>query len=172
MNKEKIEVIEISTRKELRRFVNFSFTMYSKNPYWTPPIINEEIDALDQSKNPVFKNAKGHYFLALKDGVIVGRIAVMINWIEVYKLKKKKVRFGWFDVIDDINVTAALMEKVHAIGIENNMDFIEGPVGFSNMDKAGMLVEGFEESNTMITWYNAPYYHDHFKKLGYKDLAV
>ena len=172
MNKEKIEVIEISTRKELRRFVNFSFTMYSKNPYWTPPIINEEIDALDQSKNPVFKNAKGHYFLALKEGVIVGRIAVMINWIEVYKLKKKKVRFGWFDVIDDINVTAALMEKVHAIGIENNMDFIEGPVGFSNMDKAGMLVEGFEESNTMITWYNAPYYHEHFKKLGYKDLAV
>jgi len=172
MNKEKIEVIEISTRKELRRFVNFSFTMYSKNPYWTPPIINEEIDALDQSKNPVFKNAKGHYFLALKEGVIVGRIAVMINWIEVNKLKKKKVRFGWFDVIDDINVTAALMEKVHAIGIENNMDFIEGPVGFSNMDKAGMLVEGFEESNTMITWYNAPYYHEHFKKLGYKDLAV
>ena len=172
MNKEKIEVIEISTRKELRRFVNFSFTMYSNNPYWTPPIINEEIDALDQSKNPVFKNAKGHYFLALKEGVIVGRIAVMINWIEVYKLKKKKVRFGWFDVIDDINVTAALMEKVHAIGIENNMDFIEGPVGFSNMDKAGMLVEGFEESNTMITWYNAPYYHEHFKKLGYKDLAV
>ena len=172
MNKEKIEVIEISTRKELRRFVNFSFTMYSKNPYWTPPIINEEIDALDKSKNPVFKNAKGHYFLAFKDGVIAGRIAVMINWIEVNKLKKKKVRFGWFDVIDDINVTAALMEKVHAIGIENNMDFIEGPVGFSNMDKAGMLVEGFEESNTMITWYNAPYYHEHFKKLGYKDLAV
>ena len=172
MSKEKIEVIEINSRKDIRRFIDFSFNLYSKNPYWTPPIIIEEIDTLDKNKNPVFKNATGQYFLALKDGVTVGRIAVMINWIEVRELKKKKVRFGWFDVIDDINVTAALMEKVHTIGIENNMDFIEGPVGFSNMDKAGMLVEGFEESNTMITWYNAPYYYEHFKKLGYKDLAV
>ena len=72
--------------------------------------------------------------MAFKDGEIAGRIAVMINWIEVKKLKKKKVRFGWFDVIDDINVTKALMEKVHAIGNENGMEFIEGPVGFSNLE--------------------------------------
>ena len=115
MSKEKIEVIEINSRKDIRRFIDFSFNLYSKNPYWTPPIIIEEIDTLDKNKNPVFKNATGHYFLALKDGVTVGRIAVMINWIEVRELKKKKVRFGWFDVIDDINVTAALMEKVHTI---------------------------------------------------------
>ena len=172
MKKKPIDIVEIYTREDLRRFVNFSFILYGQNPHWTPPIIEEEIDTLDQSKNPVFKNAKAHYFLAFKDGEIAGRIAVMINWIEVKKLKKKKVRFGWFDVIDDINVTKALMEKVHAIGNENGMEFIEGPVGFSNMDKAGMLVRGFEESNTMITWYNAPYYHKHFKKLGYKDLAV
>jgi len=172
MNKEEIKVVEIHCRKDLKRFVAFPYTLYSKNPYWTPPIIKEEIDTLDQSKNPVFKNAKAHYLLALKGEKIVGRVAVMINWIEVKQLKKKKVRFGWFDVIDDINVTAALMEKVHAIGIENGMEFIEGPVGFSNMDKAGMLIEGFEESNTMITWYNAPYYYQHFKQLGYQDLAV
>ena len=172
MNKEEIKVVEIHCRKDLKRFVAFPYTLYSKNPYWTPPIIKEEIDTLDQSKNPVFKNAKAHYFLALKGEKIVGRVAVMINWIEIEQLKKKKVCFGWFDVIDDINVTAALMEKVHAIGIENGMEFIEGPVGFSNMDKAGMLVEGFEESNTMITWYNAPYYYQHFKQLGYQDLAV
>ena len=110
--------------------------------------------------------------MAYKNGKIAGRIAVIINWIEVKKLKKKKVRFGWFDAIDDIKVTSALMQKVHLIGIENGMEFIEGPVGFSNMDKAGMLVEGFEESNTMITWYNAPYYYEHFKQLGYKNLAV
>ena len=172
MNKERIDVVEISTRKDLRRFVDFTFTLYSQNPHWTPPIIEEEIDTLDQTKNPVFKNAKAHYFLAFKKEEIVGRIAVMINWIEVNELKKKKVRFGWFDVVDDINVTKVLMEKVHAIGNENGMEFIEGPVGFSNMDKAGLLVKGFEESNTMITWYNAPYYHEHFKKLGYDDLAV
>ena len=172
MNNHMIDVVEISTRNDLKRFVDFSFKLYGQNPNWTPPIIEEEIDTLDQTKNPVFKNAKAHYFLAFKDEVIVGRIAVMINWIEVKKLKKKKVRFGWFDVIDDINVTKALMDKVHAIGLENGMEFLEGPVGFSNMDKAGMLVKGFEESNTMITWYNAPYYYEHFKKLGYKDLAV
>ncbi len=172
MNKEQIDVVEISTRKDLRRFVDFTFTLYSQNPHWTPPIIEEEIDTLDQTKNPVFKNAKAHYFLAFKNEKIVGRIAVMINWIEVKNLKKKKVRFGWFDVVDDINITKALMKKVHAIGNENGMEFIEGPVGFSNMDKAGLLVKGFEESNTMITWYNAPYYYEHFKKLGYEDLAV
>lgn len=172
MNKERIDVVEISTRKDLRRFVDFTFNLYSQNPHWTPPIIEEEIDTLDKTKNPVFKNAKAHYFLAFKNEEIVGRIAVMINWIEVNELKKKKVRFGWFDVVDDINVTKALMEKVHAIGNENGMEFIEGPVGFSNMDRAGLLVKGFEESNTMITWYNAPHYHEHFKKLGYDNLAV
>ena len=83
MNPDTIHVVEISSRKDLRKFVEFSFTLYSKNPYWTPPIINEEIDTLDQNKNPVFKNAKAHYFLAFKNNEIVGRIAVMINWIEV-----------------------------------------------------------------------------------------
>ena len=172
MNQDVLEVVEISSRQELRTFVDFPFKLYAQNPYWTPPIIDEEIDVLDPTKNPVFKNAKARYFLAFKNGKIAGRIAVMINWIEVKKQKKKKVRFGWFDVIDDIKVTDALMKKVHLIGLENGMEFIEGPVGFSNMDKAGMLIDGFEESNTMITWYNAPYYYKHFKELGYEDLAV
>ena len=172
MGRDDIKVIEAISITEIESFVMFPFTLYGDNPYWTPPIIQEEIDILDKSKNPVFKNAQSNYFLALNNGVIVGRVAVMINWVEVNQLKKKKVRFGWFDVVDEINVTSALMEKVYTIGNENNMDFIEGPVGFSNLDKAGMLIKGFEENNTMITWYNAPYYYDHFKKLGFKDLAV
>ena len=172
MERFNIKVIEAISITEIESFVMFPFTLYEDNPYWTPPIIQEEIDTLDKSKNPVFKNAQSNYFLALNDGIIVGRVAVIINWVEVNQLKKKKVRFGWFDVVDDINVTIALMEKVYNIGNKNNMDFIEGPVGFSNLDKAGMLIKGFEENNTMITWYNAPYYYDHFKKLGFKDLAV
>ena len=167
-----IQVLEAISITEIKSFVMFPFSLYRDNPYWTPPIIKEEIDTLDKSKNPVFKNAQSNYFLALNNGVIVGRVAVMINWVEVNQIKKKKVRFGWFDVVDDINVTIALMEKVYEIGIKNKMDFIEGPVGFSNLDKAGMLIKGFEEHNTMITWYNAPYYYDHFKKLGFKELAV
>ena len=172
MERVDIKVVEAISINEIKSFVMFPFTLYRDNPYWTPPIIKEEIDTLDKSKNPVFKNAQSNYFLALKDGVIVGRVAVMINWVEINQLKKKKVRFGWFDVIDDINVTKALMQEVYNIGKFNKMDFVEGPVGFSNLDKAGMLIKGFEENNTMITWYNAPYYYDHFKELGYKDLAV
>ena len=172
MDSETIKIIEISSRNDLKRFVTFPFTLYRDNPYWTPPIIEEEIDTLDPDVNPVFEEAIARYFLAYKNNTIVGRVAVMINWTEVKQLKKSKVRFGWFDVVDDIDVTAALMKKVHEVGHDNGLEYVEGPVGFSNMDKAGMLVEGFEESNTMITWYNAPYYHEHFKKLGYKDFAV
>lgn len=172
MGQDKIIVKEVVSMDDLQEFVKFPFALYGDNPHWTPPLIQEEIDTLDKTKNPVFKNAEGNYFVALKQDKIVGRVAVMINWIEINQLKKKKVRFGWFDVIDDVNVTAALMKKVFAIGKEKGMEFVEGPVGFSNLDKAGMLIKGFEENNTMITWYNAPYYYDHFKKLGFDDLAV
>ena len=172
MGQDKIIVKEVVSMDDLQEFVKFPFALYGDNPHWTPPLIQEEIDTLDKTKNPVFKNAEGNYFVALKQDKIVGRVAVMINWIEINQLKKKKVRFGWFDVIDDVNVTAALMKKVFAKGKEKGMEFVEGPVGFSNLDKAGMLIKGFEENNTMITWYNAPYYYDHFKKLGFDDLAV
>ena len=163
-----IEIREISTRKELETFVHFPFELYKSNPYWVPPIVKEELEMLDKEVNPVFNNALAHYFLAYKEGKVVGRIAAFINWIEVKELKKQKVRFGWFDAIDDLNVTEKLLEKVFAVGKEHQMKAIEGPMGFSNMDKAGMLIKGFEELNTMITWYNAPYYAEHLEKLHYK----
>ena len=112
------------------------------------------------------------YFLAYKENEIVGRIAAIVNWVEVKEQKKNKLRFGWYDVIDDFEVSKKLIESVIEFGRKRKLSFMEGPVGFSNLDKAGMLIKGFEENNTMITWYNAPYYYDHFKKLGFKDLAV
>ena len=163
-----IEIREISTRKELETFVHFPFELYKSNPYWVPPIVKEELEMLDKEVNPVFKNALAYYFLAYKEEKVVGRIAAFINWIEVKELKKQKVRFGWFDAIDDPNVTEKLLEKVIEVGKEHQMNAIEGPMGFSNMDKAGMLIKGFEELNTMITWYNAPYYAEHLEKLHYK----
>ena len=163
-----IEIREISTRKELETFVHFPFELYKSNPNWVPPIVKEELEMLDKEVNPVFNSALAHYFLAYNEGKIVGRIAAFINWIEVKELKKQKVRFGWFDAIDDPNVTEKLLEKVIAVGKEHQMKAIEGPMGFSNMDKAGMLIKGFEELNTMITWYNAPYYAEHLEKLHYK----
>lgn len=166
-----IEIREIESRRELVDFVRFPFQLYKGNPYWVPPIVKEELEMLDKKVNPVFNNALAHYFLAYKDGEIVGRIAAFINWIEIKELKKSKVRFGWFDVIDDLEVTIKLIDAVVAIGKQHQMTAIEGPMGFSNMDKAGMLTKGFEELNTMITWYNAPYYSKHLEKIAFTKQA-
>lgn len=166
-----LEIKELHSRAELQQFVDFPFDLYKNNSYWVGPIRKEEVDTLDWDKNPVFQNALGRYFLAYKHGKIVGRIAALINWIEVQEIKKSKVRFGWFDVIDDIEVSRALLQKVAEVGREHQLEFIEGPVGFSNLDKAGMLVDGYEELNTMITLYNFPYYSQHLEKLGFQKLA-
>jgi GNAT superfamily N-acetyltransferase len=166
-----ITIKEVINSDELKKFVMFPHTLYKDSKYWVAPIIKEELEVLNKETNPVFNNAIAHYYLAYNDGKIVGRIAALINWIEVKDLKKKKVRFGWFDFIDDQNVSKALLEKVIEIGKKNKLEFIEGPVGFSNMDKAGMLIKGFEKKNTMITMYNYSYYQDHMKVHGYSKLA-
>ncbi|ESU25091.1 hypothetical protein FEDK69T_00570 [Flavobacterium enshiense DK69] len=161
-----ITIKEVSSQKELKEFVLFSFEIFKDNPYWIPPIIADELEGFDRTKNPAFKNADVHFYLAYKDNKIAGKIAVIINWDEVNQLGKKKVRFGWFDVIDDIEVTKALLEKARELGQKHHMDHIEGPMGFSNLDKVGVLTEGFNELGTMISWYSMPYYKEHFEKLG------
>ena len=166
-----ITIKEVTNSDELKKFVMFPHSLYKDSKYWVAPIIKEELEILNKETNPVFNNATAHYFLAYIDGKIVGRIAALINWIEVKDLKKKKVRFGWFDFIDDKNVSKYSLEKVIEIGTKYNLEFIEGPVGFSNMDKAGMLIKGFEKKNTMITMYNYSYYQDHMKSHGYSKLA-
>ena len=166
-----IEVIKVESKKNVKDFVMFPFELYKDCEYWVPPIINEEIDAMDTNKNPVFKNAEAEFYLAYKENKIVGRIAAIINWVEIEEQKKNKLRFGWYDTIDDINVSKALMDKVLEFGKSRNLEFVDGPVGFSNMDKAGLLIEGYNELNTMITWYHYPYQKEHLKKLGFSKLA-
>ncbi|RFN58366.1 GTP cyclohydrolase [Marixanthomonas ophiurae] len=167
-----IEVKKVTNKKELKQFVTFPFKLYKDCKYWVPPLIKDEMETLDKAKNPVFKNADAWYFLAYKDGKIAGRISVIINQLEVEEQNKKKVRFGWFDVINDIEVTKTLLEKVFEIGAKHNLEYTEGPVGFSNMEKAGILTMGFEELNTMITWYHYPYYAKHFEQLGFEKQAT
>jgi len=162
-----ITIKEALTKKEMTEFVKFPFSLYKDNKYWVPPIISDEIESFDKTKNPAFENAEAYFYLAYKNDEIVGRIAAIINWSEVNDQQKKKVRFGWFDVIDDIEVTKALLEKVYELGRKNNLEHVEGPMGFSNLDKVGVLTEGFEEIGTMITWYNHPYFADHFEQLGF-----
>lgn len=167
-----IKIKEITSKGDLVTFVKFPFKLYKDSPYYVPSIIKEEMAVMDPKKNPVFKNAEAKYFLAYKGETVVGRIAAIINWIEVNEQKKPKVRFGWFDVIDDIEVTKALLDKVKEFGTQHQLEYLEGPVGFSNMDKAGVLIKGYDELNTMITWYNYPYYSDHLTKLGYEPAAT
>ena len=167
-----IEVKEIKTKKEILQFVKFPFSLYKNCKYWVPPLTKDELETLDKTNNPVFKNADAIYYLAFKNNKIVGRIAAIINHIEVNEQNKKKIRFGWLDMVDDIEVTKALLQKVYAVGKQHSLEYAEGPVGFSNMEKAGILTFGFEELNTMITWYQYPYYAEHLKKLGFQKQAT
>lgn len=164
-----IKIKEAKTKEEIKQFVKFPFSIYKNNKYWVPPIIKQELDNFNSVKNPVFKHATAQFFIALKNDVIVGRIVAIINSFEVNEQGIKKMRFGWFDVIDDIEVSKALLNKIAEIGKENNLDFIEGPVGFSSLDKTGILTEGFNHISTAVTWYNFPYYKTHLENLGFSE---
>jgi len=162
-----ITLQECHTKKEMKQFVTFPFSIYKNNNYWVPPIIKDELDTFDKKINPAFENADAYFYLAFKEGKVVGRVAAIINRYEVNEQNIKKMRFGWFDVIDDIDVTTVLIDKVKEIGKENNLEYIEGPVGFSNLDKVGVLIDGFDHIGTMITWYTHPYYKEHLEQLGF-----
>jgi len=158
---------EVISKSDLKQFVKFPFTLYKDSPYWVPPIIKDELETFDKIKNPAFKNARAWFFLAYKNDQLVGRIAAIINNLEVNEQQLKKMRFGWFDFIDDLEVSEALLQKVAEIGNLHKLEYIEGPVGFSNLDKVGVLTEGFEHIGSMVTWYNHSYYQKHYERSGF-----
>lgn len=162
-----IAIKKVTSKKELKAFVRFPFSLYKDSKYWVPPIISQEMATFDTKKNPIFKDADATFFLAYKNNKIVGRVAAIINWLEVKNQDQKKMRFGWFDFIDDFEVSKALLAEVNTIGKKNNLEYTEGPVGFSNLDKVGVMTEGFNQISNMITWYNYDYYVTHYKALGY-----
>ena len=166
-----ISIKKVTSDDDFKDFVKFPNRLYKDSKYWVSPIIKEELEMMNKEKNPVFNNAEAEFFIAMKNNKIVGRIAAIINWIEIEEQKKSKVRFGWYDVIDDLEVSKKLIDEVIKFGKKRNLSFIEGPVGFSNMDKAGLLTHGFEELNTMITWYHNSYQKDHLEKIGMKKQA-
>ncbi|MFS4491589.1 GTP cyclohydrolase [Maribacter sp. 2308TA10-17] len=158
---------EAVTKSDLKQFVKFPFSLYKDSRYWVPPIINDELETFDKTKNPAFKNAEANFFLAFKEGKLVGRVAAIINHLEINQQKLKKMRFGWFDFIDDYEVSEILLQKVAEIGNQQHLEYMEGPVGFSNLDKVGVLTEGFDHIGSMITWYNHSYYQSHYERLGF-----
>ncbi|MBC2840675.1 GNAT family N-acetyltransferase [Robiginitalea sp. SC105] len=162
-----IRIEEARSRKDLKSFVRFPFKLYRNSPYWVPPIISEELASFDPAVNPVFRQADAQFFLAYRGREVVGRVAAIVNRTEVESQGLKKMRFGWFDFVDDPQVSRALIEKVAEIGISRELEYMEGPMGFSNMDKVGVLTEGFDHIGTMVTWYNYPYYAKHLEDLGF-----
>jgi GNAT superfamily N-acetyltransferase len=161
-----LKLKEVQSKKELKAFVRFPFTLYRDSPFWVPPLLKDELDSLTPGKNPVFEQAEARFFLAWKDNRIVGRIPAIVNWVEVRSLGFSKMRFGWMDFEDDPEVSAALLNKVAEIGRAHNLEYMEGPMGFSNLDKVGVLTEGFDHIGSMITWYNFPYYRTHLEDFG------
>jgi len=122
-----ITVKEVITKRDFKQFVTFPFSLYKDNPYWIPPIINDELAGFDKTKNPAFENAQAQFFLAYKNNKIVGRVAAIVNHTEINQQGLKKMRFGWFDVLDDVEITKVLLDRVHEIGKQNKLEFIEGP---------------------------------------------
>ena len=163
-----ITIHEMVSKKEMKSFVTFPFKIYKNNPYWVPPIINEELNSFNPKINPVFRHASARFFVVKKGSEIVGRIAAIINRTELEKQQLKKMRFGWFDFIDDFEVSKMLLNKIEEIGKQNELEFMEGPVGFSNLDKVGVLTEGFDVLGSMVTWYNHEYYQKHLAKHGFR----
>jgi len=161
-----IQIVPAHTKKLMHAFAVFPFSLYRNHPFWVPPIISSELASWDKTKNPVFDHAEADFFLAYKEEQIVGRVACIVNHTEVNQQGIAKMRFGWFDFIDDYQVSSALLNHVAEYGRRRGLAFMEGPVGFSNLDKVGVMTSGFDHIGTMITWYNHPYYADHYHRFG------
>lgn len=160
-------VREVNGKKELKKFVKFNIDLYKDNPYQVPGLIEEEMVTLDHKKNPAFDVCDAVYFLAYKEGKIVGRIAGMINRRSNETWNQKYARFGFVDFIDDDEVVNALFEAVEKWARRQGMEALQGPMGFTDLDHEGMLIEGFDQLGTMATIYNYPYYPKHMERLGY-----
>ena len=166
-----LEIREVKTKVDLKRFIKFPHGLYSQSPYWVPPLMFDEIGTLRQDRNPAFEYCEAKLWLAYKDGRIAGRIAGIINHRFIEKWGEKNARFGWIDFIDDKEVSALLFRTVEDWAKSKGMEHVHGPLGFCDMDREGMLIEGFEELSMLITNYNYPYYPQHLEKNGYiKDI--
>lgn len=162
-----IQIKTVTTRKDLKTFVRYANRLYKGNKYYVPSMPFDDLNTLDKEKNGAFDFCKAEYYLAYKNGEVVGRVAAIVNYKANEAWKVDQVRFGWFDFIDDLEVSKALLDAVVAFGKAHGMTQIVGPLGFTDFDPEGMLVEGFDRVSTMALIYNHPYYPEHMKKHGY-----
>jgi hypothetical protein len=163
-----ITIKEVTTPKELKKFILFPFSLYKGNDYWVPPMLLDENKVLNKDKNPAYDFCDVKLWLAYKDGVVVGRIGGIINHRYIEAWKNNYARFFYLDFIDDYEVSKALFNTAENWAKENKIEKIHGPLGFTDFDPEGMLIEGYEELSTFGAIYNYPYYVTHIEKLGYK----
>ena len=161
-----ITIKKVTTPKELKTFIRFNYELYKHNPYSVPDLLDDMLHTFNPQKNAAFEFCEADYFLAYKDGRLAGRVAAIINRRANEKWGVKNVRFGWIDFIDDREVSEALLRTVEEWGRQRGMDTMHGPLGFTDMDAEGMLVEGFDQLSTMATIYNYPYYPAHMEAYG------
>ena len=163
-----ITIKKVSNRRELESFIRFNYQLYKEDPYSVPDLFDDMLNTFNKKKNAAFEFCEADYFLAYRDNKIVGRVAAIINHRANQTWNKKDVRFGWIDFIDDAEVSAALLKTVEDWGRERGMTQIQGPLGFTDFDAEGMLIEGFDQLSTMATIYNYPYYPQHMERLGFE----
>jgi hypothetical protein len=161
-----IEIKKVATKRDLKDFIEFHYDLYNGNPYDAPNLFSDDFNTLSKDKNAAFEFCEAEYFMAYKDGKLVGRVAAIINHKANEKWNRKAVRFGWIDFVDDYEVSAALMKAVEDYGKSKGMNMIQGPLGFTDMDPEGMLTYGFDQLGTMATLYNYDYYPKHIDHLG------
>lgn len=161
-----VEIKKVSNKAELKKFIRFNYEFYKDTPYSVPDLYDDMLNTFSPQKNAAFEFCEADYFLAMRDGKIVGRVAAIINHRANETWNKKVVRFGWIDFVDDLDVSRALIDTVKQWGRERGMNEIEGPLGFTDMDAEGMLIDGFDQLSTMATIYNYPYYPEHMNLLG------
>lgn len=162
-----VEIRPVRTRSELRKFVNFPEKLYRRNPYYVPPLVFDQMDTLDPEKGAAQEFCDSRLWLAYKDGELAGRVAAIVNHKANEQWDHREVRFGWYDFIEDFEVAAALMEKVYELGRAHRMDAVVGPLGFTDFDPEGMLIDGFDRISTMALIYNHPYYNDYLERMGF-----
>jgi len=159
-----VEIKKVETKKDLRTFIDFHYDLYAGNAYDAPPLFLDDWNTLNKKKNAAFEFCEAEYYLAYRSGRLVGRVAAIINHRANEKWKQKSVRFGWIDFVDDREVSAALLKAVEDFGRSHGMTEMVGPLGFTDMDPEGMLIEGFDQLGTMATIYNFPYYPEHMEQ--------
>jgi hypothetical protein len=163
-----IQIIPVENSRQRKAFLNFFYDLYRDCPYAVPYLYIAEKLTLRPDSNPAFAFCEAQCFLALKDGKVAGRVAAIINRRANEHWQRKMVRFGWFDFVDDPAVSEALLKAVADWGKAKGMTEIAGPFGFEDMDREGMLVEGFDHLSTMYINYNYPYYAKHMERLGFE----